>query len=106
MYTSYEFNAINKVTTNTGTHTFHITDVPLNKHTCHIAYVCPTTLLLLSTYRLQPVGLELSSNMYMYYAFGKHTYSIYSMTTYVFLAWQTHISVFIPVTLESVHMYV
>ena len=37
-----------------------------------------------------PVGFELSSNMHMDYAFGNHTYSLPSMTTYVFLVWHTY----------------
>ena len=37
----------------------------------------------------KPVGFELNSNIHMYYALGSHIYSLSSMTTYVFLAWQT-----------------
>ena len=51
IYTSYELNAINNVTKSTCIHTFHITDMPLNKYSCHIAHTCPTALLLQSTYR-------------------------------------------------------
>ena len=37
----------------------------------------------------KPVGFVFSSNMHMYYAFDYHIYSFSSMTTNVFLDWQT-----------------
>ena len=44
--TSHELNAINNVTKRTGIHTFHITGICPQKYACHIAHLCPTTLLL------------------------------------------------------------
>ena len=38
----------------------------------------------------KPVGFEFSSNMHMYYAFDNYIYSFSSVTTYVFLVWQTY----------------
>ena len=50
---------------------------------------------------------EVSSNMHMYYAFGKHIYSLSSMNTQVFFVWQTY---FVFCTYAnnfvSVHTYV
>ena len=45
IYASYKLTAI------TGIHTFHIIGICLRKYACHIVYVCPSALLLYSTYR-------------------------------------------------------
>ena len=37
----------------------------------------------------KPSGFELSSNMHMYYVFSNLIYYFLSMTTCVFLVWQT-----------------
>ena len=37
-----------------------------------------------------PVGFELSSSMYIVYAFGNNIYSLSSITIYIFLVWQTY----------------
>ena len=50
-YASYEPNAINNVTRNTDIHTSHYCHMPLNKYTCDIAHICPTALILWSTFR-------------------------------------------------------
>ena len=52
----------------------------------------------------KPVGFELSSNMHMYYAFDNHIHSFTSMTTHLYLGWQTiSFSLFLPVIIEIVH---
>ena len=49
----------------------------------------------------KPVGIELNSNIHMYYGFGNHIYFISSMTIYVFFVWKTYFfSLFMPVTFE------
>ena len=50
IYTSCELNAINNVTRNTYTCILHYWLMPLNKHPCHIAHVCPTAYPLHRTY--------------------------------------------------------
>ena len=54
----------------------------------------------------KPVGFELSSNMHMCYEFGNYIYSSSSMTTCIFLVWQTYFvffSLFMPMTFEILH---
>ena len=56
----------------------------------------------------KPVGFELSGNMCMYYAFDSHINSFLSMTTNIFLVWQTYFSFLIyAFNFENyTHMYI
>ena len=71
-YTSYELNAINNMTSSTVIHTFHITEIcPWTNMPNCIAHICPTTLLLYSTYRLHITShihqKSITSNNYLPY---------------------------------------
>ena len=96
IYTLYLLNTINNVTTSNGIHTFQINDISFwpNMPATLCVYVCPTAFKLhITVYTSKTnksVCCELSCNMQMYYAFGNHIYSLSSMTTYIFLAWQTY----------------
>ena len=91
-----------------NTYISHYWHMPLSRCACHIAYVSIT-----EPYKLHitayvsktssQVGYELSSNMYMYYAFGNHIYSLSLMTIYVFLACQTFSFLYLCQTLWKLY---
>ena len=100
IYTSNELIAINNVTTSTGINIFHIIDICLRADmpaTLHmnapLHYYCRLHILHITAHvskTSSPLCFEHNSNMHIYYLFGNHIYSLSSMTTYVFLAWQTY----------------